>query len=323
MLYIMLPYLLLISGLLLLVKGADILVDGASSIAQRLGISELVIGLTVVAFGTSSPELFVNIVASIQGNPNIAIGNIIGSNIANILLILGVSAIIFPLSVSKGTVWKEIPLSLLAAVLLGILANDQLIDKSNFSAVTRIDGLVFLSFFIIFMYYSYGIANRIKGMEEHVLKKQYGIKKSVILIIIGLIGLSGGGKLIVDSAIRIGLTFGINQAFLGLTVVAIGTSLPELATSVVAAFKKNSEIAVGNIVGSNIFNIFFILGISALIKPLPFQPESNIDIGTMIVSSFLLFLCMFTGGKKLLDRWEGIIFILLYVMYITFLIIRL
>ena len=316
------PYISLVFGFLLLIKSADLLVDGASSIARKLYVSDLVIGLTIVAFGTSSPELFVNITASIQGSSDIAIGNIIGSNIANIFLILGISAIIFPLTVSKGTVWKEIPLSLLAAVILGILANDQLIDNSGFSAITRIDGLVFLSFFLIFMYYSSSIANRIEGLEEHLVKKHYGVKKSLLLIIAGLIGLSGGGKLIVDSAMKIAYSLNVNHGFIGLTVVAIGTSLPEFATSAVAAYRKNAEIAVGNIIGSNIFNIFFILGISALIKPLPFQLIYNIDIGMMILSNLLLFLWMFTGGKRLLDRWEGIIFILLYVLYFILLIIR-
>ena len=213
------PYIFIIFGFLLLIKGADFLVDGASSIARILHVSDLVIGLTVVAFGTSSPELFVNIIASIQGNTDIAIGNIIGSNTANVLLILGVSAIIFPLTVSRGTVWKEIPLSFLAAVLLGVLANDQLIDYSEYSTITRIDGIVFLSFFMIFIYYSYSIAKQIEGLEE---QKHYGVKKSLVLIITGLIGLSGGGKLIVDSAVKIAFLLDINQSFFGLTVVAIG-----------------------------------------------------------------------------------------------------
>ena len=172
------------------------------------------------------------------------------------------------------------------------------------------------------MYYSSSIANRIEGLEEHLVKKHYGVKKSLLLIIAGLIGLSGGGKLIVDSAMKIAYSLNVNHGFIGLTVVAIGTSLPEFATSAVAAYRKNAEIAVGNIIGSNIFNIFFILGISALIKPLPFQLIYNIDIGMMILSNLLLFLWMFTGGKRLLDRWEGIIFILLYVLYFILLIIR-
>lgn len=315
-------YVLLIIGFVLLIKGADFLVDGASSVGRRLNVSDLVIGLTVVAFGTSTPELFVNIFASIKGNTDIAIGNVLGSNIANIFLILGVSAVISPLAVSKGTVWKEIPLSLLAALLLGVMANDRLIDKSSISALTRIDGLVFISFFIIFIYYSFGIAKRIDGIDEHVPQKQYGLLKSFLFVIGGLIGLGIGGNWIVNGAVHIASNLGVSESLIGLTIVAVGTSLPELATSAVAAYKKNVEIAVGNVVGSNIFNIFFVLGLSSIIKPLPFQPSGNIDIGVVILASLLLFLWMFTGKKHSLDRWEGIVFIILYASYITFLIVK-
>jgi len=318
----LLTYLLFVVGFVLLIKGADFLVDGSSSIARRFHVTDLVIGLTVVAFGTSMPELFVNLIASIKGDTDIAIGNVLGSNICNIFLILGVSSIIYPLSVTKGTVWKEIPLSLLAAVLLGILANDHLIDKSTSSTLTRIDGLVFLSFFIIFLYYSFSIAKSIEGMEEHVPARQYGLGKSVLLVISGLIALSVGGKWIVDGAVYMARSLGMSQSLIGLTIVAVGTSLPELATSAVAAYKKNAEIAVGNVVGSNIFNIFFVLGISSLIKPLPFQTKNNIDIVMVIFASLLLFFSMFTGKKRSLDRWEGIVFIFLYAGYLTFLIIQ-
>ncbi len=317
----MLPYILLIIGFLLLIKGADYLVQGASSIARRWNVSDLVIGLTVVAFGTSTPELFVNIIASVQGNTDIAIGNVLGSNIANILLILGVSSVIYPLTVTKGTVWKEIPLSLLAAFLLGLLANDALIDKRDFSALTRIDGLVLLSFFVIFMYYSFSIAKKIEGMEEHVPTKVHGLIKSLLLLMLGLTGLTLGGKWIVDGAVRLALNFGMSQALVGLTIVAVGTSLPELATSAMAAYKKNVEIAVGNVVGSNIFNIFFVLGISSTLKPLPFPTRNNLDIGVVILSSILLFAYMFTGRRRSLDRWEGGVFVVLYVGYLAFLII--
>lgn len=317
----MLPYILLIIGFLLLIKGADYLVQGASSIARRWNVSDLVIGLTVVAFGTSTPELFVNIIASVQGNTDIAIGNVLGSNIANVLLILGVSSVIYPLTVTKGTVWKEIPLSLLAAFLLGFLANDALIDKRGFSALTRIDGLVLLSFFVIFMYYSFSIAKKIEGMEEHVPTKVHGLIKSLLLLMLGLTGLTLGGKWIVDGAVRLALNFGMSQALVGLTIVAVGTSLPELATSAMAAYKKNVEIAVGNVVGSNIFNIFFVLGISSTLKPLPFPTRNNLDIGVVILSSILLFAYMFTGRRRSLDRWEGGVFVVLYVGYLAFLII--
>jgi len=318
----MFQYGLLILGLILLIKGADLLVDGASSFARKLNVSDLVIGLTVVAFGTSSPELFVNIIASVKGNTEIAIANILGSNIANIFLILGISAIIFPLAVSKGTVWKEIPLSLLAALLLAVMANDQLIDSAGVSALTRIDGIVFIAFFIIFIYYTFSIAKRVDVVSEHAPQKQYSLLKSSVLVVGGLVGLGIGAKLIVDGAVYMALKLGVSQSLIGLTIVAVGTSLPELATSTVAAYKKNAEIAVGNVVGSNIFNIFFILGLSSIIKPLPFQPGSNIDICVVVLASLLLFLWMFTGKKRLLDRWEAIILLILYASYIVFLIIR-
>ena len=314
-------YLLFIVGFVILIKGAELLVDGASAIAGRFKVSDLVIGLTVVAFGTSTPELFVNIVASANGNTEIAIGNVLGSNICNVFLILGISAIIYPLSVSKGTVWKEIPFSLLAVIVLGLMANDQMIDGAGSSLLTRIDGLVLLAFFTIFLYYSFSIAKAIEGLDEHIPAKTTGIARSFLLVIAGLIGLTLGGKWIVDGAVILAKSLGMSESLVGLTIVAVGTSLPELATSAMAAYKKNVEIAVGNVVGSNIFNIFFVLGISATIKPLPFQAKSNWDIAVVILSGLLLFLVMFTGKKRSLDRWEGIVFLFLYGGYIAFLII--
>jgi cation:H+ antiporter len=318
----MLPYFKLIVGFAVIIKCADFLVDGSSSIARRFRVSELVIGLTVVAFGTSTPELFVNIVASLKGNSEIAIGNILGSNIANILLILGVSSIICPLSVTKGTVWKEIPFSLLAAIVLGLMANDQLIDKNGISVLTRIDGLVLLCFFIIFLYYSVSIAKEIEGIETHVPSKEHGLTKSVLLVVSGLAGLCFGGDWIVQGAVNLAVKLGISQSVVGLTIVAIGTSLPELATSVVAAHKGKPDIAVGNVVGSNIFNIFFVLGVSAIIKPIPFNSRSNIDIGVVVLASVLLFTFMFTGQKRSIDRWEGVVSLILYGAYLAFQIIQ-
>lgn len=315
-------YLLLIIGFIFLIKGADLLVDGASSLAKELEVSDLVIGLTVVSFGTSSPELFVNLLASIHGDVGIAIGNILGSNIANVFLILGVSSIIFPLTVGKGTVWKEIPLSLLAAVLLGIMANDSLIDKSGYSALTRTDGIVFLSFFIIFLYYSFTIAKKLGGINEYTPQGKYSLNKSVLLIIIGLAGLTLGGKWTVESAVHFAEIWGVSQSLIGLSIVAVGTSLPELATSAMAAYKKNVEIAVGNAVGSNIFNIFLVLGISSLIGQLPFDIKLNADIAVLVMANFLLFLFMFTGKKSSLDRKEGILFVVMYIGYIGYIVYR-
>jgi cation:H+ antiporter len=318
----MLPYILLIIGFVFLIKGADFLVKGASSMARQFNISDLAIGLTVVAFGTSAPELFVNIVAGVKGTTDIAIGNILGSNIANVFLILGISAVIYPLAVSKGTVWKEIPFSLLAAVVLAFLANDHLIDKQNHSVLLRSDGLILLSFFVIFLYYSTTIAFEIKGIGDHVPATAHGTMKSIGMVIVGLAALVVGGEWIVNGAVHMALKMGLSQSTVGLTVVAVGTSLPELATSAVAAYRKNVDIAVGNIVGSNIFNIFFILGISAIIHPLPFASANNIDLGMVILASLILFVFMFTGKKRSLDRWEGIVCICIYVSYIIFLIYR-
>ena len=317
----MLPYFKFIAGFAIIIKSAAFLVDGSSSIARRFRISELVIGLTVVAFGTSTPELFVNIISSLKGNSEIAIGNVLGSNIANILLIFGVSSIICPLSVTKGTVWKEIPFSLLAAIVLGLMANDQLIDNNGISVLTRIDGLVLLCFFIIFLYYSVSIAKEIEGIEAHVPSKAHGLAKSVLLVVSGLAGLCLGGDWIVEGAVNLAVKLGISQSVVGLTIVAVGTSLPELATSAVAAHKGKPDIAVGNVVGSNIFNIFFVLGVSAIITPIPFHSRSNIDISVVILASVLLFTFMFTGQKRSIDRWEGVVSLMLYGAYLVFQII--
>ncbi len=317
----LLTYVFLIAGFGLLIKGADFLVKGASLIARKFGISALVIGLTIVAFGTSAPELIVNIFASVQGNTDIAIGNILGSNIANILLILGISALIYPLAVTKGTVWKEIPLSLLAVIVVGFMANDMFIDGGFFSGLTRIDGLILVSFFIIFLYYTYGIIKVEGSVSDDVVVKERSNLVSIGMIILGLIGLTVGGKWIVDSAVKLAVDLGMSQAVIGLTIVAVGTSLPELATSAVAAYKKNTDIAVGNIVGSNIFNIFWILGVSSLIAPLPFSTILMRDVVVAIITTFLLFLFMFIGRRHLLERWQGFLFVCLYALYIIIIVV--
>lgn len=317
----MLVYLLFVIGFFILVKGADLLVDGAASIAKKLKISSIVIGLTIVAFGTSAPELVVNILASIKGNTDIAIGNVLGSNIVNILFILGVSAMIYPLKTKENTVWKEIPLSFLAAMILGVMVNDLRIDGMGYSGLTRIDGIVLISFFVIFIYYTFGIAkveDDINNAEVEI--KEYSHLKATSFIILGIIGLVIGGKWIVDGATKIAELFEVSQSLIGLTIVAIGTSLPELATSAVAAYKKQTDIAIGNIVGSNIFNIFFVLGISAIIRPLPFNTIFDLDILMTILASAILFFTMFIGKKHTITKWEGFNMISLYIFYLAFLI---
>ena len=308
----------LILGFVLVIKGADWLVEGASSLAKKLHVSDLVIGLTVVAFGTSLPELSVNVAASIKGSSEIAITNVLGSNVANIFLILGISSVIFPLMVTKGTVWKEIPLSFLAVLVLGILAGDRLIDGKDISSLTRTDGLILFCFFAIFIYYSAGIAKGTSPMTDAVMGKTYSLRKSMVYIFAGLALLIIGGKSIVEGAVDVADGLNISESVIGATVVAVGTSIPELATSTVAAYRKNPDIAVGNVIGSNIFNVFFILGLSAIIKPLPVQSSDYVHIVAAIVGSVILFLCMFTGKRKILDRWEGVILVMGYLVYLYF-----
>jgi cation:H+ antiporter len=315
----MLTYVLFVIGFIILIKGADLLVDGAASVAKKFNISSIVIGLTIVAFGTSAPEFVVNIFASIKGNSEIAIGNILGSNIVNIFFILGISAVIYPIVAKENTAWKEIPLSLLAAIVLGVLANDALIDGGSFSGLTRIDGIVLLSFFIIFMYYTFGIS-KVTGDEENIEIKLLSSGKAAIFILGGLTGLIVGGKWIVDGAVKIAELFDVSQSLIGLTVVAIGTSLPELATSAVAAYKKQADIAIGNVIGSNIFNTFWILGVSAVIRPLPFLKASNPDILMNIFASALLFAILFIGKRHIVERWQGYLMIAIYIAYIVFLV---
>jgi len=319
----MLNWALLVVGFVLLVKGADWLVSGSSTLARQMGISELVVGLTVVAFGTSAPELFVNIFASAQGNAGIAIGNVLGSNIFNTLLILGVASVIYPLAVTKGTVWKEIPFSLLAVLVLGALANDALFDRAESSCLGRIDGFVFIAFFMIFIYYITSIA-RVAGQpgRNEDGRKPGTLAAQVVMVAGGIAALVTGGKLVVDGAVNIATRMGISESLIGLTIVAAGTSLPELATSAVAAMRKKPDIAIGNVVGSNIFNIFLVLGISTLIRPLPVTAHVNMDIVVLAGGSLLLFFFMFIGKKHHLERRNGIILILLYLTYLAFIVKR-
>ncbi len=317
----MLTAFLLIIGLAITIYSADLLVGGASSLAKKMNVSNLVIGLTVVAFGTSAPELTVNIASSLSGATDIAIGNVVGSNIANILLILGIAACIYPLTVGKGTVWKEIPFCLLSAVILGLLASDALIDREAVSLLSRIDGLVLLGFFIIFLYYTFGIAKVTSESDDDSVKVTT-LTKSITFVVLGLGGLILGGKLIVDAATDLALALGMSTTLVGLTIVAVGTSLPELATSAVAAYRRKMDIAVGNVVGSNIFNSFFILGTTATMSNLPFQPQLGVDIAVNIGVTFLLFITLFIGKRHTIERWQGATFIIFYLGYIGYLIQR-
>lgn len=308
---------LLVIGLILLVKGADWLVDGASVLAKKNNVSDLAIGLTIVAFGTSAPELVVNAVAASGNYPDIVFGNIIGSNNFNLFVILGLSGLIIPLSVQSSTVWKEIPFSLFAAIALFFLANNYVLAKSN--ELSLWDSIILLVFFAAFLYY---VATQLKSEPSLDTQeiKDYSTQKIWGLIVIGLVGLVGGGKLVVDNAVSMAQSLGVSEKIIGLTIVAAGTSLPELATSVVAAMKKNADIAIGNIVGSNIFNIFLILGVSGMIRPLEYNPSFNTDLYLLAGGTIFLFLAMFTGKKHKLDRWEAFVLLATYLLYTGYLI---
>ncbi len=316
------PYILFLLGFVILIKGADLLVDGGSGIAKRFGISNIVIGLTIVAFGSSAPELLVSMVAATSGSTDLAVSNVIGSNIANILLILGVASIIYPLTVHKNTVWKEIPFSLLGVVVLAAVANDVFLEGAAASMISRIDGIMLLSLFVVFLYYTFGIARDGQIETDNVKKMHPG--RALAYIGVGLLGLAFGGLWIVDGAKSIASSFGISEQVIGLTIVAFGTSLPELATSAVAALKKETDIAVGNVVGSNIFNIFWILGLSATVSDLPMPEAANQDLLVLFFVSLILFLLLFIGrgSKHLLDRRHGIIFVLLYIGYMGYIFIN-
>ncbi len=313
---------LLILGLVILLVGGDIFVKGAASIAKRFGISPIVIGLTIVAFGTSAPELVINLFSAAQGASDIAFGNVLGSNISNILLVLGVASIIRPLAVKKGTTWKEIPFSALIIFVLFLLTNDVMFGNNGQNILTRGDGLVLMSYFLIFMYYTYGLT-KVEGEKDDV--ETYKFSTSSVFILGGIICLTLGGKLMVDNAIILAKIAGLSELLIGLTITAVGTSLPELVISAIAAYKGHVDIAIGNVVGSNIFNVLWVLGLTPVVSPMTVTGEINTDIFIAGIASVLLFIFMFTGGKRRhyeLRRWQGILFILLYIAYTTFIVVR-
>lgn len=307
---------LLLLGFGVLLKSADWLVDGASALAKKYKISDLAIGLTIVAYGTSAPELVVNTIASYQSHQDIVFGNIIGSNNFNLFVILGIAGLITPLKVQSSTIWKEIPFSFLAIIFLFIMTCEHCYSENEI--LTRIEGLVLLFMFVLFIYY---VFKQLKSdpAEQNIVTKNLSTKVIWSLIVIGLIGLALGGKLVVSNAVEMAKTFGISEKIIGLTIVAFGTSLPELATSIVAAIKKNNDIAVGNIIGSNIFNIFLILGASSVIKPVEYSNVFNIDLVLLAIGTLFLFIAMFTGEKGKLDRWEAFILLVIYLAYTGYL----
>jgi len=315
----MLVYLLFAVGFLLLIKGADWLIEGAADIARKFRIPEIVIGLTVVAFGTSAPELAVNIIASVNGNNGLAIGNIVGSNIANILLILGVAGTITSLTVKTNTVWREIPFSLFAALLLGFLVNDQISGDSQIDQISRADGLILIGMFVLFLFYTFHLGKNNLTEELPEADDARPMWKSIGMLLIGLAGLVIGGKWIVDGAVSLALLFGYSESFVGFTIVAIGTSLPELATAVVAVRKGNTDLAIGNVIGSNVFNIFWVLGLSATISPMDFDAGDNFSILLNIACSAVLFILLFVGKRHTLQKWQSVLLLFGYVAYIIYL----
>ena len=316
-------YLLFIIGFVLLIKGADWLVAGSAAIAKKNNVSNLVVGLTIVSMGTSMPELVVNVLASSKDASQIAIGNILGSNIANIWLILGVAAFIYPIKIKESTVFSEIPYSIIALLLVAFLANSNFWG-SHPNSINQIDGILLMIFFGLFVAYIIRLAKNGKAdMLDDVPDEEITTGKSIIMVFLGMAGLFFGGQWVVNGAIVTASHLGLSEAFIGLTIVAIGTSLPELVTSAMAAYKKNTDIAMANVIGSNIFNLLWVLGISAIIKPVEFDPKLNIDVLILLGASCLILFSLVTGRvKNQIGKPTSILFLVLYVAYVVFLLYR-
>ena len=316
----MIDILILLLGLGLILVGANALTDGASAVAKRFGISDLVIGLTIVAMGTSAPELVVSVTAALNNSAELALGNVVGSNIFNILAIVGCTAMVMPISVGKGLMSKELPLVILSSLVMWAVASDTLLDGEAANVVSRIDGILLLAFFAIFMRYTFSIAKADSPNTEEI--KPMPIWKAALWIIGGLAGLIFGGRYFVDGASGIARSLGVSESVIGLTLVAAGTSLPELATSVVAALKKNPGIAIGNVIGSCLFNVFFIIGTAATIAPLPLGGITQTDMLTLVGASVLLWFFGLVIGDRKITRVEGTFMVLCFIAYTAWLIIN-
>ena len=315
-----LQIILLLTGLALIVFGADYLVDGASSVARRFGLSEFVIGLTIVGMGTSAPEMVVSFIGAFQGNADIAIGNVVGSNIMNTLLILGLTALILPMAVTPSNRKRDIPVNLLITVLLIVLGLEHTLFGIGMDGLSRWDGGILLAVFVIYMILSF------KGNNpdtEEVPAKQFSLWLSCVMILGGLAALVFGGNLFVNSATSLARALGVSDKFIAITILAGGTSMPELATCVVAAAKKKGQLALGNIIGSNVFNILLILGGSALIHPLSFVDMSYVDLGVLLLSTLVLVSALFIGRKNEIDRLDGGLFVAIWAAYMAWLIFQL
>ena len=310
----LIPLLLLILGFVALILGANWLVNGATSVGIRAKLSPLIIGLTIVAFGTSLPEMIVNVFSCIKGSPGLAIGNIIGSNTMNILLILGVSAIIWPIDVSRVSIRRDIPVGFVATIAIALMANYLFPVQAN--SINWIEGVVLLVMGVAYLLLTFLKKDPIEESEELQQAMPWG--KTILSLLFGVGGLYLGGELVSDNAQILARNWGMSESTIGLTVVATATSLPELITSIVAAIKKNSGIAIGNVLGSNIMNIFMVLGVSALITPLPFEPMMNKQLLILFVANLLMLLFVFTGKGRKISRWEGALLTLGYVGFMWF-----
>lgn len=315
----MINFILLLLGFLLLIVGAGKLIESSSSLARRMNIPDIVIGLTVVALGTSAPELVVNVMASSKGQSAMVLGNVLGSNIFNILVILGITSIVKPLIVKRNTTWLEIPLSLMAALIVLVIGSDIFLDASDQNIISRTDGIILLGLFLIFLVYNLELAQ--KGNEGNIVieAKEQSVLMATVWFIGGLAGLVIGGQLIVNNVVSLARSFGISERVIAITIISTGTSLPELAASFVAVKKGKVDMAIGNVVGSGIFNIFLILGTSSVIRPIQVSSEALPDIFLNIVANLLLFTFLFFNTKRNLRRVEGIVFIILYIFYIIYL----
>lgn len=319
---------LLILGLALILGGANFLTDGSAALAQRFRVPEFIVGLTIVAVGTSTPELVVSVLSAAAGNSDVAIGNIVGSNIFNVFLILGVCALIAPLPLTGGNIRRDLPFLTAVSVLLLLLTSDRLLGLGEVDAIGRIDGIVMLLLYIALIRYTIRTERRTAALATQATQTTQTEKpqrsKSLWLIVVmtggGLAGLIFGGELFLDSATAIARALGVSESVIAITLVAGGTSLPELASSVVSLLKGKSEMALGNVIGSNIANILLILGLSATIHPLTLGGITRIDLLTVLLSSVLLFVTAFTFRRKAVDRWEGAIFLVIYALYIGYLV---
>ena len=312
----------------MILVGANALTDGSSAIAKRLGISDLVVGLTVVAFGTSAPELVISVMSACNGSAPLAIGNVVGSNIFNILVIIGVTAIVRPIVISKNVMSMEIPMLILSSVLLLVMANSGVLDGSGVNQVSRLSGIFLLIFFLLFMRYTFASAKNpdvdtTESVEAGEKVKTMPVWRSVAYVVGGLAFLIFGGDEFVDGASGIAISLGVSEAVVGLTIVAAGTSLPELATSVVAAMKGKSSLAIGNVIGSNIFNVLMVLGVSATVTPLPFGTIGNFDMLTLLGASLLFFVFGWLFKVRTITRPEGALLVLCYIAYVAVLLLRL